>query len=63
MSKNKANILISFFREQVRYSTPIILSTAWNLGILGLVFLAIQILTGLFLVINYGLILKKINVI
>lgn len=40
-------------RKQFRYSTPLILSTAWNLGILALVFLFIQIFSGIFLVINY----------
>jgi ubiquinol-cytochrome c reductase cytochrome b subunit len=41
------------FRQQLRYSTPLILSTSWNLGILALVFLSIQIFSGIFLVINY----------
>lgn len=42
-----------YLRQQLRYSTPLILSTAWNLGILAFVFLSIQIITGVFLVINY----------
>ena len=55
MRLHKQNLLLSIFYENgITYPVPTSISYLWNFGFMSLIFLGIQLITGIFLAMHYA---------
>ena len=55
MRLHKQNLLLSIFYENgITYPVPTSISYSWNFGFMSLIFLGIQLITGIFLAMHYA---------